>query len=152
MKLRFFIIVFAIGFLNQSCENEGVNPNEQKISAFGSTESHNTGQGCISCHVSGGDGEGWFSVAGTVYDSLITTPYPNATIELYTEPGGTGLLAYTVQADALGNFYTTENIDLGNGLYPAVKGSKVTKYMQSTITAGDCNGCHGVSVDRIWVK
>ncbi len=153
MKSRWIFALLFLGvLLFQSCENEGIEPNEQKISVYGGTESHNTGQSCMACHVQGGSGEGWFNVAGTVYDSLKTNPYPNATIKLFTEPGGAGTLAYTIQVDALGNFYTTESIEFGGGLYVSTQGSQSTKHMQSIVTNGDCNSCHGNSVDKIWVN
>ena len=141
-----------IVFVNTSCENDGIDPDEELISVFGATESHNTGIACASCHVSGGSGEGWFNLSGSVYDGTLTNPYPNATVRLYTEAQGAGSLVYTLEVDGLGNFYTTDNIDYGNGLYVLVEGSQSTEYMHSTITDGDCNSCHGVSVDRIWVQ
>ena len=152
MRKLLIILSSFVVLLSQSCENEGIDPEDQLISLFGSTESHNAGKACISCHVSGGDGEGWFNLAGTVYDSLLSKPYPNAIVKLYTESQGKGLLAYSLQVDALGNFYSTENIEFGNGLYVSVEGSQSNKYMQTIITGGDCNSCHGVSTVRIWVK
>ena len=106
----------------------------------------------MGCHASGGSGEGWFSVAGTVYDSLKTSTYPNATVRLFTGPNGTGNLELTVEVDALGNFYTTENIDFGNGLYTSVEGNSDIIHMNSIVTTGQCNSCHGVSTDRIWTQ
>jgi hypothetical protein len=54
--------------------------------------------------------------------------------------------------DAFGNFYTTENIDFGNGLYASVEGNSSTKNMVSSITTGQCNSCHGISTDKIWTN
>lgn len=132
----------------QGCEDEG---NETKISSYNSDESHKAGQDCMICHVSGGDGEGWFTVAGTVYESGLTSIYPNATVKLYTGSNGTGDLVSTVEVDQNGNFYTTKIIDFGTGLYILVEGNTSTKNMYASITSGKCNSCHGAT-DRIWVE
>lgn len=134
-----------------SCEKENENESKTKISAHNTSESHNEGKNCMTCHKSGGEGEGWFNVAGTVYQSSLTSVYPNATVKLYSGPNGTGTLKYTVEVDSKGNFYTTENIDFGSGLYPSVAGSS-PKYMNSKATTGQCNSCHGVSQDKIWAN
>lgn len=128
------------------------NKKEVNISAHGGDESHNMGQNCMSCHSKGGDGEGWFNAAGTVYDSTQSQTVPNTTIRLYSGPKGSGTLVHTVYGDQLGNFHTTEGIDFGSGLYPVVEGPNGTKYMSSTISSGECNSCHGVSTNKIWVK
>jgi hypothetical protein len=106
----------------------------------------------MSCHQSGGSGEGWFTVAGTVYDSTKTTPFPNATVVFFTGPLGTGNLVLEIEVDGLGNFYTTESIDFGNGSYVLVTGHQETKHMNSKISTGQCNSCHGAITDRISVK
>lgn len=69
------------------------------------------------CH-DGGEGEGWFKVAGTLYDSSLTKTHSNGFIELYTQPNGNGSLVKRVAVDGLGNFYTTENLDFVDGTYP----------------------------------
>lgn len=145
------LVAFTLGvnFLT-SCEEE--NENETMISRYNSDESHRTGQDCMTCHLSGGSGEGWFTVAGSVYDSTLNTPYPNALIELYTGPNSTGTLVATIEGDALGNFYTTESVELGDGLYPLVVGKSESKQMAGAITSGECNLCHGVSTEKIWTR
>jgi hypothetical protein len=126
------------GLIFLACEKEG--ENEIKNSAFNGTESHNMGQNCMNCHKSGGRGEGWFTAAGTVYgDSPQTAVYPNATVKLFTGRNGTGTLKY----------YTTNNLDFSGGLYPAVSGRDATRFMNSAISNGQCNSCHGNSTDRI---
>ncbi|MEQ1734330.1 MAG: hypothetical protein ABL940_11705 [Bacteroidia bacterium] len=145
-----------------SCKKEGKNSssvdanetgkNETKYSSTNSKESHNMGQNCMSCHKQGGAGEGWFNVAGTVYDTALVKALPNATLKLYSGPNGTGSLMYTIPVDGLGNFYTTQAINFGSGLYPAVQGATTTKYMNSLITGGQCNGCHGVSTSKIYTQ
>ena len=106
----------------------------------------------MNCHVQGGDGEGWFVLAGTVYDSLKTSTLPNSTVKLYSGPNGTGNLVATIEVDGLGNFYTTNSINFGSGLYTSATGNTTTKHMNTAITTGNCNSCHGGSVDRIWTK
>ena len=134
----------------QGCEKEG---NETNISATNGNKSHNMGQNCMNCHKSGGEGEGWFNAAGTVYNAAFTATKPNGTIKLYTGPDGTGTLKYTIQVDAKGNFYTTESISFGSGLYPSVTGTTGdVQYMSTAITTGACNSCHNVSTDKIWVN
>jgi len=133
-----------------SCEKE--NGNETKISTYNSSDSHNTGQNCMNCHTSGGEGEGVFEVAGTVYDSQKTNTYPNATVRLYSGPDGTGDLIATIQVDQLGNFYSTEGINFGSGLFVSVQGETQTRYMPTSLTTGACNSCHGSSVGRIWTE
>jgi hypothetical protein len=128
-----------------SCEKG----NETKISTYNSNASHNMGKNCMNCHTKGGEGEGWFEVAGTVYDSERVNTYPNATVRFYSGPNGTGDLKYTLQVDALGNFYSTEGFNFGNGLYASVQGDIQTNYMQSSLSSGQCNSCHGNSTGRI---
>lgn len=125
---------------------------ETKISSHGDDESHNAGENCMSCHKIGGKGEGWFETAGTVYTDDYSSIYPNATVYLYTGPEGTGEQKYRIEVDALGNFYTTENIEFGSGLYPAVESANGIEYMESTTVSGACNGCHGVTEDPISVE
>lgn len=156
MKLNHTVhlsIFMIAAFLLQSCQkDEEGGEGEQKISVHNEKESHNMSINCMNCHKSGGSGEGIFNVAGTVYNDLKTGTYPNATIKLFSEPNGNGLLKYSVEVDGFGNFYTTENIDFGGGLFPSVQGNASTKNMASSITTGQCNSCHGISTDRIWTN
>lgn len=145
-------VVFGLAsiFSLESCEKEG--GNETKISTYGSKESHNAGQNCMNCHQQGEKGEGWFTIAGTIYQSNLDDTYENATVKLYTGPNGTGELKYTIQGDAKGNFYTTEIIHFGDGLYTLVEGNTSTNHMISKSTTGQCNSCHGSSMDRLWTE
>jgi len=143
------ISLFLFGLI--SCEDDD-DENESNISTYNSSESHKAGQDCMNCHTSGGPGEGWFSIAGTVYDSTLNDVYPNATVKIYTEPNGAGTLKSTVAVDRNGNFYTTESIDFGSGIYVLVEGDLETKYMITPITTGRCNSCHGVTTSKIWTK
>ncbi|MCJ7618580.1 MAG: hypothetical protein MUO43_18820 [Desulfobacterales bacterium] len=147
--LGMIVITIAVMVI-QSCEKE--NENETRISTFNSDESHKVGQNCMECHVAGNAGEVWFSVAGTVYDSTLSSTYPNVLVYLYTGPKGTGTLEATIEVDGLGNFYTTEQIDLSDGLFPTVIGNIGSTNMLGTITNGQCNLCHGMSTEKIWTR
>ena len=149
---RLLLALLAAGsLLFTACEKEE-GENETRISTYLSDESHHNGDNCMNCHHNGGSGEGWFTLAGSVYHEDLSTPYPNATIRLYTGQMGTGNLVATVEVDQKGNFYTTEHIDFGNGLYVMAEGETVSRSMGTLLTSGQCNQCHGESTDRIWVK
>ena len=136
-------IVAMVMVIIQSC-----NKNETKISQANG-HSHNAGRNCMGCHTSGGEGEGWFTVAGTAYNSVDSGIFKNAVIQLYTGRLGTGTLVSTVYGDGSGNFYTTAAIDFSVGLTPVITGGAVTNYMHTPLTTGACNSCHGVSQTKI---
>ena len=152
MKIRGLNILMGLVIILIACQSCEKEENETKISSFNDTESHKMGENCMNCHTSGGDGEGWFTVAGTVYDSSQTAIFPNASIKLYTAANAGGDLMATIQVDQNGNFYTTEAIDFGNGLYTFVEGNFSNKHMNSAVVSGTCNSCHGGSIDPIWAK
>jgi hypothetical protein len=107
----------------------------------------------MDCHVAGRKGEGTWAIAGSCYDSLYTNPYPNATIKLFTKSNGEGTEVASIEVDGLGNFYTTETVNFGSGLYPVVIGTSGKKLsMQSTITTGACGSCHNFNTCKICVK
>jgi hypothetical protein len=141
--------LFAVAFMF-SCEKED---GEQidATSTSTSSKSHNTGQNCMNCHKSGGQGDGWFNVAGSVYNSTQTVPYITAKVQLRTAAAGGGTLVKEVQVDMNGNFYTTEPVNFGTGLYASVVGGTVTKHMADKISTGACNSCHDSS-KRIWAE
>jgi hypothetical protein len=142
--------LFAIILLN-GCSHSG--KNETKISKNNGHESHNAGKNCMNFHKSGGEGEGWFSVGGTVYDSLLTSIKPNGIVNLYSQPNGAGNLVAKVEVDAKGNFYTTQSVNFTAPVYPSVTNANgKQKFMSGSITTGACNNCHGVSQARIWVE
>ena len=152
MYLRFslFISVFMTLLLgSSSCDDS----NEVKMSKHFETESHNNGRNCMDCHVDGRKGEGQWTIAGSCYDSLFITPYPNAIVKLFTEANGQGKLLATIEVDGNGNFYTTEGVDFGNGLYPVVTGTTgKTMAMQGSVKTGACNSCHNFTNCKIAVK
>ena len=149
MKKQALMMVAIVVMILIACDKE----NETKISTSNSNESHKTGQNCMDCHVSGGEGEGWFVVAGSVYQKDLTTNFPNAVVMLTTEPNAAGAEIMEVEVDKLGNFYTTESVSFGDGVYVSVKGNNGEQvFMNSKITNGKCNSCHGASTDRIWIQ
>jgi cytochrome c553 len=147
-KINILFVIFASAAVIASCTKT-----ETKISSTNSSKSHNMGKNCMECHKSGGKGEGWFTAAGTVYNSNLSSTNPNGFVELYTQANGAGTLVKRIAVDGLGNFYTTETIDFSTGLYPVVVSSTGNKmYMGSSITTGACASCHGSSQDKIWVS
>ena len=146
--ITFAITLFAVSIMF-SCEKEENGEPISATSTWLSTKSHNNGKDCLSCHKSGGSGDGWFTLAGSVYNSTQTVPYITASIELRTEQSGGGTLVKSVEVDQNGNFYTTEPVDYGSGLYVSVVGGTSTQYMPAKVTNGACNSCHDAS-KRIW--
>jgi len=141
-------IVFSATFI--SCDDD--DENETNISAYNDTESHYMGDNCMTCHKSGGEGEGWFTVAGTSYIQSLKAEYPNATVKLYSGANGSGNLIATIEVDGYGNFFTTKTINLSKGVYPSITGTTGnTQYMPISTTLGACNSCHGSSTGKIWV-
>lgn len=147
-----FIAAAAMISVMQSCDDAKKGQcGNTNISASGENESHNNGQNCMSCHVSGGKGDGCFIAAGSVYNSAGSSPVGSGVVRLYTGPNGTGTVAAEIAVDAKGNFYTTESINFGStGLYPSYTNSTgQTKYMGSFTGNGQCNSCHGVVTGKI---
>jgi len=143
------LLLIIVVLLIQSCSRDKAT----NISAYNDTESHNMGQNCMNCHKPGGKGKGAFQAAGNVYDSLQTTIRTNGTVKLYTGSNGSGSVKATIQVDGNGNFFTTETIDFTGGLYPCITGSNGdVHYMPYSISMGQCNSCHGVNTNKIWLK
>jgi hypothetical protein len=130
LALTFCTIAFQV-----SCKKE--KKNEINISSFTEDESHNFGQNCMTCHVSGGEGKGWFTLAGSVSGQT-----PNATVELCTD---TSLASsHTIEVDTKGNFYTTESIDFSQNFTVGIrKNDNSINHMPIGLTSGQCNSCHG---------
>jgi hypothetical protein len=81
-----------------------------------SDESHNFGLDCMSCHnIKPSEAYregGWWRIAGSVANEDGSSPFTNATIELWSEPDRSGVLYYSLQVDAKGNFYTEKIVRL----------------------------------------
>lgn len=145
--LGYFLFLFLCS-LFVSCEKEG-GCDEYNVSGSNSQKSHNFGMNCMQCHHAGGEGEGCFTVAGSVKNNLLTAPVNAGQIEFYTDTNGSGTLKYIVKIDAKGNFYSTEGMNL-NGLYPAIKNANGTQYMSTAAPTGACNSCHGNSTQNLY--
>jgi cytochrome c553 len=146
MRRLSLITIFSVAVMMmiiQSC-----NKNDTKISQANG-RSHNAGRNCMGCHYSGGEGDGWFTAAGTAYSAADSSIFKNPVVQLYTGRHGTGTLVATIYGDGSGNFYTTSAIDYSAGLYASVVGATRTNYMVNPITMGACNSCHGVSQTKI---
>ena len=150
--MKFSIIITSIlivyGISLQACTK---NAKRVVISKYNSTKSQGMSGNCMTCHKDKGEAkrDGWFTVAGTVYDETSSNVNPNTTIKLYTEAGD---LKHTIEVDAQGNFYSTEAIDFSVGLYPSATGVTSEIHMSFPITTGQCNSCHGNSTGKIWTK
>lgn len=150
-QTSFLLFFFGIGLIYfQSCTHNVKSPGntpgtggKTRESVYGNDESKTMSGKCLSCHKSGGTGDGIYTIGGTVYKEDQITKYPNIDIKFYTGPNGTGTLVKTLQVDGVGNFYSTKSLDLSLGLYPAVdnKNGQV-EYMNQKLTTGDCNSCH----------
>jgi hypothetical protein len=124
---------------------------ELMSSTHSSMESHNAGQNCMNCHNSGGNGEGIFEIAGTVYEEGTSDVFPNVNIEFYSELNGGGNLLKTLEVDGRGNFYTTDIFDFNSGIYPLVTDGINQNHMTQIANSGSCNSCHGNSVSNIFL-
>jgi len=129
------------------------------MSRHGDDESHNQGQNCMQCHRAGGQAvnaietEKMWNIGGTVFSSDGISPNPNGYVYLFTKANGQGELKYTLEVDALGNFYTNQIIDFRPGLFPYVTGGfGGSAHMSTALTTGACNSCHGVSTPRITIN
>lgn len=155
MKTTSYVILLLAGtlILWTGCSKKEPPPATAVYSVNGGTSSHNNGQICLSCHVAGGTGTYSFVVAGSVYKADKTTPSPNGIIYFWSKEGGTGELLATLEVDANGNFFTTSSILPGVGAYPQMRGiSGDVKTMPIVVNTGNCNSCHGVNEEPIWIN
>lgn len=148
INLKSYIIFFLMFII--ACNSDINNPDDDDEiktmeSTYNDDESHKNGQNCMNCHVAGGEGEGIFTIAGSVYQSDLSNPYPNSTVKLYDT--NLSSIIYTLPVDGLGNFYTTKSIDLSSGCLPQVSDQQLLKQMASSTTIGSCNGCHNGAIE-----
>ena len=134
----------------QSCKKKGATIS----SSYGGRKSHNHGRACLHCHITGGDNNYWWTVAGSVYKPDLTTPNHNATVYFYNGYSPAGALVKTLAVDGYGNFFTTEAINFADSLYVGIQSASGTVlYMPSAIKDGNCNNCHdGKTNNRIWIN
>lgn len=131
--------------LNQAADGE------VGLSHYGSTNSHNAGQNCMSCHTAGGAGRGAFTLAGTVYSGGNVAP--NTTVYIYSDQNFSNRVA-TLEVDGKGNFYTVATISglvenangFVDGVFVKVEGADgQIRSMSGTVSNGACNECHSPS-------
>ncbi len=154
MKQTSFIILaftfIAAAYIITSCQHTFDCGSEKRISKA-TGKSHNAGKDCLSCHVPGGQGDGCFSIGGTVYDKTGNIA-PSSTIQFYSASNGRGSLKATVPVNTSGSFYTSESMV---GYYPAVVSKTGTKTYMSTpiaLGSGGCALCHGKTTEKIVVN
>ncbi len=143
MKKSFVLISILI--LVAACEKFSKIEIKTQISEHGSDESHFNGRNCMNCHYTEGqNSEGVYTLAGSMYGNT-----DNATVELY-ETTSSAEPFKIIEIDALGNAYTTEEIDFGDGIYVAVRSeSGNVSFMEDKLFNGQCNLCHGTNVQEI---
>ncbi len=118
-------------------------------STHGSVHSHNEGENCMSCHHPDTEAPCW-EIGGTAFHPGGVTTLPNATLLLFSGPLGQGTLLDSIDFDGLGNVYTSEAVQFGIGIFPAVlTPAGDTAFMNQSIRDGACNRCHGVTTERI---
>lgn len=148
-RLLFVFVFAALGLTLVRCDKWVKPENETQISTHGDDESVDddhqfNGLNCMNCHYTEGRGEGWFTVAGTVQGSFDT-----GYAKIYTDFTQPPIM--TVEIDAMGNFYTTEDIDFSNGLNVSiVKSSGLEYQMNDKIYTGQCSLCHGVTTSHLY--
>jgi hypothetical protein len=134
-SITFILLVVALVSCDQESEDEG---------EYGS--SHNTGKNCLSCHSN-------FKLAGSVYNKALTSAFPGAKIKITTLANGAGTVLATLTSDNSGNFHTSSSISFGSGVFVSVESTSGTiKYMNSALTTGACNSCHGLSTSKVWAE
>lgn len=114
------------------------------ISRAGETISHAVGENCMQCHQTKGPGPGLFTAAGTLHDAD-GAPHPDGAVELRTGADGMGDLVLRIEADGLGNFYTTEALPLPDtALFPTVYAADGSRrgFMPWPTVSAACNVCH----------
>lgn len=139
-RSRFLILLFATMsvLLFVRCQKFIPPENDKNTSKWSEDESHYNGYNCMNCHYTEGRGEGWFTVAGTVEGN-----YDQGKVNIHESFGGP--VIRSIEIDQLGNFYTTDDIDVLSGLYYSIEdASGNVKSMQDKIYHGQCNLCHGV--------
>ncbi|MFN8241780.1 MAG: hypothetical protein U0X39_13650 [Bacteroidales bacterium] len=132
------IAFMAMALIVLACEDEDF--------GGGGASSHNTGKDCMGCHSD-------FKLAGSVYNQALSSAYAGATIKITSQADGAGTVLATLTSDNTGNFHTGSAINFGTGVFVSVKGSSGSvKYMNSAITKGACNSCHGKTTSKIWAE
>jgi hypothetical protein len=143
MKYVSLLLILGILFITLNSCKKNKSGTGSETSSYGNTNSHNVGSDCMKCHNTGGSNQFWWYVAGTVFKPDSVSLNPGCTVYLFTGANGSGILIQVLPVDKKSNFYTTNSVSFGTGLYAEVKSSSgEIRYMQASITNGDCNFCH----------
>ena len=137
------LMFFVLGIWMVSCDKQD---NETNISSHSEDESHYTGDNCMNCHYQAGPGEGWYSIAGSVFGNYQNDDYTVRVFDALTQDQ----LA-SVEIDQLGNLFTTAPIDFNNGITVDIINSSgnVVKVMSTIVTNGQCNLCHDGQFEEV---
>lgn len=147
------LLLFIMAMIIVSCSHYDELNKNGKESITGSTESHNSGKNCMTCHNQSGNEAvsegGWWNIAGTAYNNGAIAN--NGFIELWTQPNQKGKRIYQLPIDAKGNFYTAKIVNFEGGFYPVLldKDKNPIDSMNTKINTGNCSSCHGVSTNLI---
>ena len=135
--------IVAISLVFLRCQKFVQPENEQQESKSGDDESHYFGNNCMNCHYTEGQGEGWFSIAGSIEGNI-----NNALVHLYTDTTQNAIK--TLEIDGLGNFFSTDAFDFSGGVNVGIEDpSGAIKFMPDKIFNGQCNLCHGVTTNKL---
>jgi hypothetical protein len=138
ISMSFILMLLMFVYCKKDTENSG-----EDVS-YGS--SHNTGRNCLSCHSS-------FKLAGSVYNKALTSAYAGAKVKITSQANGAGTVLAALTSDNNGNFYTSSSLSFVSGVFISIEGSSGTvKYMESSVTSGACNSCHGSSITKAWIE
>lgn len=133
-------------FLVSCSDDYQTSPSNLMISFNGEDKSHKHGENCMDCHSAGQSGEHEFQIAGSVYTDNGESPVVNGLVKFYKEPKAEGKLVYAVEIDAKGNFFSTEGMQIEEGVYPVIESTTGNLYYMLTETGnGSCSSCHSQS-------
>lgn len=150
-KITISILLYlSMLLILNACDDDFFEKNEfeEMTSEHGEDESHENGKNCMSCHYTEGDGEGWFSLAGTVYADDYDK-FNHAKIVLEDQQSN---VLKIVEVDELGNFYTTDEINFAKGLKVSIDFNGKIIPMNSSLYVGQCNLCHGDGEEKLILK
>ena len=146
MKIAFLTLTVFSLFL-VSCERSGTGKCTETNISTAARASHNRGDDCASCHTSGQQGRGCFSVCGSAYKNDKKTPMQNAVMVLFSKDDNGNITGVSkeIPIDKSGNFYTTETTSFA-GKYPAIISNGDTSMMGGALTNNaSCNKCHATN-------
>jgi len=142
----FFFFVFGIMLFVSCSDNYSTSPDNLMISFNDEEKSHRHGENCMDCHSTGQSEKHEFNIAGSVFTDNGESPVVNGLVKFYEEPKGEGRLVYAVEIDAKGNFFSTEGIEVEEGVYPAIESTTGNMYFMLTeVETGACSNCHSQS-------